>query len=555
MTASARKIILLGLAGIGWDDLAARLKTGQVPAIAAVIARGGAGRLISSVPPSGWAFWATIATGLSPHRHGILRPEESWAGGIRPTGHASWRADPAWLRLADAGLATASVAWPATAPGEAWPGLHVDSRFFAPSGRRFEDWLVPPGSAPTGWVERLRELRVHPADIGGDALAPFVPALGAIDQDRDHRLVDLAVMITRLSGIHAAAGMLIGSAPWDALFVHYPFLEHIQLRFGAAGPPFDRVVDAGWLLLDQLIGATVRMLPPDTTILLVSPGKPGAAGVVIAAGPDVARAPLRGLSAIDIAPTLLAHFGLRDPALPGRAFLPAAGPLRPAPDMRLPIPAVEPDPADIARVAAFGHRPPHPPPGWHARLLTAQAELVLPADPATAGQLADAALAVDSNLIAAIGLRAAAHVATGEAEPLPALADRIAALAPGHLWEQLIRAGHHALRGEASLAQPFLTRVEKEGGAEDRLRAAAAWMMLDWRADAARLFEGVLAQQPDNVPALLGLAMARLPRPLEAEPHLRRVLDLDPHHAAARQTLVALLRNTGRAGEAERLTG
>jgi hypothetical protein len=553
MTSHTGKIALLGLAGIGWDDLSARLAAGRLPAIGALVARGACGRLRPANPASGPAGWATIATGLPPDRHGIILSEEVWAGGLRKVGRASWNADPLWLRLADAGFATASIGWPGTTPGVAWPGIHVDPRFFVATGMTFDDWLIPRGAAPDDWVERLREVRVHPRDITGAMLKPFVPALMTIDQERDHRLVDLALMIARLSSAHAAAMLAIRSAPWDALFVHYRWLEEVQAQFGAAAPPFEAVVDAAWTLLDQLIGATVSALPEGATILIVSPGRQGQAGIFLAAGPQIERRGLRGLSSADVAPTLLAHFGLTDSTLPGRALFPVASAIRPAPPMRSPLAMVEPDAADLARVAAFGHSPPKPPPGWQARQLTSRAEMLLASDPAAAGRLADAALALEPASIAALGARAAAYVALEEPEPLPDLADRIGAAAPGHLWEALVRAGYHALRGEAGLAQPFLKRVEAEGGAEDILRAGAAWMMLGRHADAARLFAQVVTRQPDSIPALLGLAMGRMAKPLEAEQHLRRVLELDPAHAAARNALVGLLRETGRGGEAAKL--
>jgi hypothetical protein len=554
MTACSRKIVLLGLAGITWDALAARIAAGRLPATGALVSRGMAGRLRSSVAPTGPAAWATIATGLSPDRHGILASEEIWAGGLRQIGRASWQTDPAWLRLADAGFMMASAGWPATAPGGSWPGLHIDPRFFTPTGKRFDDWLPPLDAAPAAWIERLRDLRVHPTDMTGAMLTPFVPDLAAVDQGRDYRLVELALNIARLSSVHAVAMALIESAPWDALFVHHDWIEQIEARFRNAGPPFERVCDAAWTLLDQLIGAMVTALP-GATILLVSPGRHGEAGVIAAAGPDLPRATLRGASTADVAPTLFAWFGLADATLPGSPILPHGTPARPMPPMRARSVPPEPDVADLALVERFGHRPFLPPASWRSRALAAEAELLLTADPAAAAQLAEAALAIDPGSIAALGARAAAHVAMEESEPLPALADRIAAAAPGHLWEALVRAAYHALCGEARLARPLLARVEKEGCAEDRLRAGAAWMMLGRLNDGARLFASVLAVQPDNIAALLGLAAARADRPLEAEGPLRRVLELDPERRHARETLAAMLRRTGRAKEAEALLG
>ena len=551
MTTVAGKIVVLGLAGIDWPDLSARASGGQIPAIASLIARGAAGRLLAPEAPHGPVAWATLATGLGADRHGMILREEPWAGGLRPVGRAAWKIDPVWLRLADAGIATAGVGWPGTAPGETWPGVHVDERFPLAGGRAPGEWLLPPGVAPPDWLETLRDLRMHPLDVTGAMLAPFVPALKAVDQARDHRLVDLALMVAELSTGHAAATALLEEAPWQALFVHHRWIEAVHARFGKAAPPFGGVVDAAWTLLDALVGAVAAALPDDATILLVSPGNPGRAGIMIAAGPRIASGQVfHAAQARDVVPTLLAQFGYADPSLPGRALLSHPAPLRDLGPGGRSMTDVTPHADDLARVAAFGHVPPQVPHAWQARKFAAEAQILLARDPAAAGRRADAALALDPTLIPALGVRAAAHVAAEEAEPLPELADRIDAAAPGHLWASLVRAGYHALRGEASLARPYLKHVEAEGGPEELLRVAAAWMMLKRPADAGRAFETVLASQPDNVSALVGLAIARADRPLLAEPPLRRVLDLDPTHQPAREVLAGLLRGTGRATEA-----
>lgn len=547
-------LVVLALAGLDWAGVAQRIGAGALPAIGRLIARGAAGRLLSPAAPDSAAAWATLATGLPTAAHGITSAEEPWAGGLRPTGRASWTADPAWLRLADADIPTAGIAWPATAPGCAWPGVHIDDRLLMPGGRMPDAWPLPPGVAPSDWLDTVRDLRVHPLDVTGAMLAPFVPALMTVDQARDHRLVDLALMVARLSSGHAAAMALLQHAPWQALFVHHRWIDDLEARFGGEAPPFDSVVAAGWTLLDALVGATVAALPDDATIILISPGKPGSAGLIAASGPGIAPGQrLRGASIRDLAPTVFAHFGHADAALPGRTLFSSVPALRPLAPARGPAQPAAPDAADLARVAAFGHAPPGVPPAWRARKLAAEAEMLLGSDPAAAGRRADAALALDPGQVNALGARAAAYVAAEQAEPLPALADRLAAVAPGHLWVDLIRAGFHALRGEAALARPYLDRVEAAGGVEELVRAGAGWMMLKRPADAARLFAAALARQPDTIAALLGLGMAQVARPLQAEQSFRYVLELDPRNVPARDALASLLRNTGRAREAEAL--
>jgi hypothetical protein len=86
---------------------------------------------------------------------------------------------------------------------------------------------------------------------------------------------------------------------------------------------------------------------------------------------------------IDVAPTILAAFGLADPTLPGRAVMPgsARGHMKHAP--RPPPPAVAmADENLLAVAAAAGFRPAAAPsPAWRAQRLAELAALLVMHDP------------------------------------------------------------------------------------------------------------------------------------------------------------------------------
>ena len=552
---SLPKTLVIGLGGIAWSDLTARVTKGQAPGIAAVLRRGAGLRLIDDVPASRVAAWATLCTGTLAHQHGVVGLEEAWAGGLRPTGRTAWRHGPVWQRLADAGLATLSVAWPFTRAGAAWDGVHVDDRLAHATGRSWEDWFLPEDVAPPAWRDAVGEVRVHPTDVDAGLLAPFVPALAGVDQRSDRRLIDLAIAIARLSTNHAAAQRLLVEAPWEAAFVFHSWMAAVQERFTGAPAPFDGVLDAAWTLIDTLVAITVAAVPRDTVVVLASLGWRGEAGFLAIAGPGVKPGVRSDVAhAVDLVPTLLARYGMADPALGGRVLIgDADAPRRPAPPARDlgETPAV--DRAALARVAAFGHHPPSPPSDWAARQLVTLAGLTMAHDVAAGARYAAAALEGGEDPVA-IGMVAAAAAAEGRADDLPPLADRIAAAAPGHVWEALIRGGHHALRGEAAAARPHLLRVEAEGGAAERIRAGAAWLMLERPSDAARAFGAVVEAEPLRVDALIGLGMAHAgQQPALAEPVLRRALAIDPASGTARAVLVDLLRRLGRTREADKM--
>lgn len=552
---SAPKTLVIGLGGIAWGDLVARIGNGTAPGFAALLRRGVGLRLIDDMPASRAGAWATLSTGVLAHQHGIIGLDEAWAGGLRPTGRASWRRAPVWRQLADAGLRGVSVAWPFTRPGMSWEGVHVDDRLAHATGRNWHEWLTPRDVAPAEWRDALAELRVHPADVGADLLAPFVPALGGVDQRTDRGLIDLAIMIARLSTNHTVAQLLLKEAEWDVAFLFHSWMAAVGERFAGAGAPFDHVMDAAWTLIDTMVAITIAAIPRDAVVVLVSLGWAGQPGFVAAAGPGIAPGVRSDVAhSRDLAPSLLARYGLRDEALPGRILFGGSDrPLCAAPPARDLRRQSSIDDAALARACGFGFVPPTIPKGWAAKQLITLASVTVREDPVSAGRYAEAALQEAGEEPFAIGLLAASAVADGRIDELPALADRIAAASPGHVWEALVRGGYHALRDEAAQARPHLARAEQEGGPDERIRVGAAWLALERPEEARRAFEAVLAAEPHRVDAMIGLGLALAHRPAEAEPVLRRALAFDPARADARTVLTDLLRRVGRSREADQI--
>ena len=77
-------------------------------------------------------------------------------------------------------------------------------------------WDLPPGSIqPQELGEKLGPLRVHPAELTGAHLGPFVPKLNEIDQAEDKRPLSLAKIIADASSVHAATTWLMENTEWD----------------------------------------------------------------------------------------------------------------------------------------------------------------------------------------------------------------------------------------------------------------------------------------------------------------------------------------------------
>jgi Tfp pilus assembly protein PilF len=346
--------------------------------------------------------------------------------------------------------------------------------------------------------------------------------------------------------------------PPQAVFVHQPWIGRLRLFLrGRDDPRFAGVIPAAWRFLDSLVGRLADLAGRDTLILVVSPGADGEPGVLLAAGPGVTPDPeLLAARLLDVAPTVLARFGLTDPALPGRrlgaiASEPGRQTLAPAP----PEPPARREPGLVYALRRHGYRPPpRPGRGWRSRGLAELAQMTLERDPRRAGAIAVASLGEDPSNLLALRIRARAHVALDEAEALPALADALTGAAPDRGWGPLARGAAHVLKGERRLAEPWLRQAESDPEAGTLLTVAAVWLAAARPANAERVFRRVAEQDPANVSALIGVAMALAARRnfLEAEATLARALARDPTRPAIYLQLADTYARTGRKAEAAR---
>jgi len=531
VVAGDARLLLVGLTGCDQGTVSRLIAAGRLPMFARLRALAAELPLVASEPLQGEAIWATAATGRLPHRHGILGPfvPRPDGGGGGPIGRPDWRAPPLWQLLEAAGLRTITVGWPATVPATGWAGVHVDGRFSAPTGPDAGTWALPRSAvSPPDLAEELRALRLHPTEIEGATLLPFVPRLREIDQYRDSGLADLAVTLASAATQHAAATGLLETRRWDVALLHYDWLAAVQRRFDGADPagPFAGVVDAAYDFTDAMLARLAELAGPGAAIWVLSPAgtRSGASGVAFRSGGGFLLAHDVGIPVgtqpparlVDVAPSLLARFGLSTPC-DGRA-----------------LPALAPDgPRRIVSVPELGE----PAPDRHVEALReAGYEDGLPQAAAlamnalVAGQLAllgEAQLAAgelgpaEASLLAArrllppespIGLQrlALCRLLRNDAEGARTHGEALLQLAPQLGWGDVIIAASHALRGEAPKAWPHMIRAAEKAGDDPELRARLGGVALLLREDqsAARHFRAALALDPDLAAAREGLAMA-----------------------------------------------
>ena len=184
---------------------------------------------------------------------------------------------------------------------------------------------------------------------------------------------------------------------------------------------------------------------------------------------------------------------------------------------------------------------------WRAQGLAALAWMVLERDPAAAGKIAGAALRLDPACILGLRVQVRAKVAIDDLEGLETLGQALLEAAPGQPWGPLALGAWHVLRGKTPQAAPWLAKVEATADPSTLMTLAAVWLAANRPANAMRAFRSVLALDPLNVSAEMGVAMAAAAQRdfASAELALERALGQDPGRSAIHLLRATVYSKTG----------
>ncbi len=367
------RVVVIGLDGASLNLLEPYVRDGTTPNIAALMQNGVYGDLASIWPLRTPQVWTSIATGKLPGQHGIwdnysdtyfnppgFRTEEK-----RALTTAERRSKALWNILSERGLQTLSVGWIASWPAESVP----NATLVAPSTRPGSTRQVtikgamlkddPQQVAPAKLWPQVQRLVVEPDAVATQDLAKFadVPAT-------DSPLYELPFLrrytyalrwsLARSQSVEDITRVLAKQTHPDLVLAYFECSDSLLHRFwifhksvaeikerleehhiasaraSELKEHFGHVVEACYRDLDARIGRMLAELRgPQTLVLVVSDhgfgdsSKPHRLadepysgdhrddGVLIAAGPSVtSRASLKGISVLDITPTILHALGL-----------------------------------------------------------------------------------------------------------------------------------------------------------------------------------------------------------------------------------------------------
>lgn len=314
------KAVLIHIPGLPWECIARDDAAQLVPTLVAMIEGGSAGPL----PPVGPdpLMDGVIITGRRPADNGLLTRQAP-----RPDGFGTDLASAMLLKtptvtgyMDAAGLRCASVNLRATNFGTLPNGVVAGDAFFEIRARTFDDWGIPPGAlAPLDMAGELADLRVHPEDLLASQLGPLMAR--EPQGDTATQLRTMAKALSESTGAHSVATHLIEHGAVDACIVRYPMFTQLGGQFAEpAAMPTGK--GAAWLLIELIdkFVARLKFLAGEDTVFMVTGGledKP----FWIAHGAGIPADQLwpQGASLYDVAPSLLALFGLKDDAMPGSA--------------------------------------------------------------------------------------------------------------------------------------------------------------------------------------------------------------------------------------------
>jgi predicted AlkP superfamily phosphohydrolase/phosphomutase/tetratricopeptide (TPR) repeat protein len=350
MSKKKNKVLLIGWDAADWKIINKLMDNGLMPAMKSVVENGVSGRLATLDPPLSPMLWTSMATGVRPYKHGVLGfVEHDGNGGVRPVSSHSRKVKAIWNMLTMEGYKSNIVGWWPSNPVESINGCMVSNLFQQEKKGKetmdLNDWDMPEGTIyPERIKEKLMEIRVHPHEITGNLVLPFVPQAFALDKKQDKRLTVISKFLAHASTIHGACTELMETEEWDFTAVYHDAIDHFSHAFMKYNPPkmeglddeaydlFKDVVKGAYVFHDMMLDRLLKTIDKDTTVVIVSdhgfhsdhlrprfvpqvPSGPAVEhapfGIFVAMGPGIKKGErIYGASILDVTPTILSLFDL-----------------------------------------------------------------------------------------------------------------------------------------------------------------------------------------------------------------------------------------------------
>ena len=343
----AKKVLLVGWDAADWKVINKLMDEGKMPAMQSLVENGVMGNLSTLDPPFSPMLWTSIATGVRPHKHGILgfsEPDPKNQA-VRPVSSSSRKVKAIWNILTQNQMKSNVVGWWPSHPAEPINGIMISNHYKHAAYNKQGVWPITPGTVhPAELTDFFAHFRIPPTELTVQHIQPFVPDFEKIDQEKDKSLESIAKITAEAASIQAASTAIMEMEEWDLMAVYFDAIDHYSHGFMNYNPPRlqhmpeDRyellkgVVEAGYRFHDMMLARMIQMAGEDTTVIVISdhgfhpdhlrpkhlPDEPAGPaqqhrdlGIFVAKGPGIRKDEIiYGASLLDITPTLLTLFGL-----------------------------------------------------------------------------------------------------------------------------------------------------------------------------------------------------------------------------------------------------
>ena len=346
------RVLVIGVDAGEWDVLGPLLDQKRAPAFAQLRDQGASGKLRSLEPMTkSPIIWASIATGKVPQKHGVsdffVKQSAKERAAARSRGDSTaaaadpivtsnlWRARPMWEILGSLGKKVSVVGWWTT-----WPARPVN-------GSLISDYVQYDISAWTGRETRrtypesldslVQAMRRTPESVSWAELFQFVPAIDTTKVTaRQKELVqDLRWIYAADQTFYRIAMHLYKTQKPEFFTVYFRGVDEISHIYWDIDVPGSKrsaksddeyhwlknIIPNYYVFTDRLIGDFLKAADSQTDVVVCSDhgfmgGGTGVMahkldGMVFLMGPSVKKGvSISGATVLDIAPTVLAMFGL-----------------------------------------------------------------------------------------------------------------------------------------------------------------------------------------------------------------------------------------------------
>ena len=274
------RVAIFALDGADWDLLTELADDGRIPNVKALAQGGTIGSVQTSQPTVSSMVWTTVATGLTPDRHGVIDFVDTSRAPVESTS----RRAPALWDIADGFGREALVAswW------TAWPPAARNSIFFDEPAEIVPDAIYPPSVA-----DRAQSLLVPVDTVGSAQVRRFVNiASSEFDRavfkggDMDPVNVFRNVLAKTWTDHRVAINLYNDQRQQGRdpllIMISYEGTDAVNHLFAPFHPPYrDGVSQDGYRKfwptvsnyyseIDRLIGEWINLLPRDTTVIIMS---------------------------------------------------------------------------------------------------------------------------------------------------------------------------------------------------------------------------------------------------------------------------------------------